>query len=139
MLGSRLLRATAIALPLLLLTGCPKQPRTVLVDGREVPYEEAARASFDRAEESFNKKEWRTALGLYEAFGKDFPKSSLADDAVYRMGVIHEQLNDIPSAGRAFQNLIANYPSSDLAGEARFRLGVAYFRAARALSALACC
>lgn len=132
MSGSRLLRTAAIALPLLFLTGCPpKQPRTVIIDGREVPYEEAARASFDKAEESYNKKEWRTALALYESFGKDFPKSSLADDAVFRIGTIHEQLNDVPSAGRAFQSLIANYPSSDLAGEARFRLGVAYFRAER--------
>src|SRR5205085_7991305 len=67
----------------------------------------------------------------YEAFLKDFPKSSLADDAIFRIGLIHEQMGDVPNAGRAFGRIVSDYPGSDLAGEARFKLGVAYFRAER--------
>ncbi len=125
-------RRSRLLLPLvaLLLAGCPpRQPRTVIIDGREVPYEEAAKMSFAKAEDAFAKKDWKTAIELYDAFFRDFPKSTLADDALFRTGLAHEQLNDIPSAGRAYQKLVVDYPSSDFAGEARFRVGIAHFRA----------
>lgn len=124
-------RFALAALAVLLLCGCPKQPRTVIIDGKEVPYEEAARDAFDAAEASFSKTNYKPALDKYEKFLADFPKSSLADDAVFRIGTIHEAMGDIPSAARAFERIIAEYPSSDLASEARFKLGVSRFRAER--------
>lgn len=116
---------------LLLLTGCPKAPRTVVIDGREVPYEEAARAAFANAEEAYQKKDFPTAIERYQAFRRDFPRSSLVDDAIFRLGRIHEIQGDVPAAARAYEKLIADYGSSDLAGEARYRLGLARFRGAR--------
>lgn len=124
-------RLALAALAILLLSGCPKQPRMVIIDGKEVPYEEAAKNAFDAAEASYSKTNYKPALDKYEKFLVDFPKSSLADDAVFRIGTIHEAMGDVPSAGRAFERIIADYPSSDLASEARFKLGVARFRAER--------
>lgn len=124
-----MVRRLSLVFVALLLAGCPRQPRTVIIDGREVPYEEAAKESFSKAEDTFAKKDWKGAIERYEAFLRDFPQSTLADDALFRTGLAHEQLNDIPSAGRAYQRVIVDYPSSDFAGEARFRVGIAHFRA----------
>jgi branched-chain amino acid transport system substrate-binding protein len=128
----RTFRIVAVAcVSLAVLTGCPKQPRTVVVDGKEIPYEEAAKNAFEAAEASYSKTNFKPALEKYEAFLKDFPKSSLADDAIFRIGLIHEQMGDVPNAGRAFGRIVSDYPGSDLASEARFKLGVAYFKAER--------
>ena len=131
MVAGRWLRVWMLAaLSTAFLAGCPKT-RTVVVDGKEVPYEEAAKNAFDAAEASFSKTNYKPALEKYEAFLNDFPKSSLADDAIFRIGVIHEAMGDVPNAGRAFGRIVSDYPGSDLASEARFKLGVAYFRAER--------
>lgn len=128
---SRVLPLSLLAFVLLLTTGCPKKPRTVVVDGKEVPYEVAAKQAFEAAEASYSKTNFKPALEKYEKFLADFPKSSLADDAIFRIGLIHEQMGDVPNAGRAFGRIVSDYPGSDLASEARFKLGVAYFRAER--------
>lgn len=115
----------------LLLAGCPHHVKTVVVNGQEVPYEEAAKQAFDAAETVYNAKDFKTALEKYEAFVRDFAKSSLVDEAIFRIGSIHEADGDVPGAGRAFQKIVADYPDSDFAGEARFHLGVAYWHAER--------
>src|SRR4051812_19401444 len=126
------LRRLLLALGCLgVLTACPKPPKTVVINGQEVPYEVAAKDAFSKAEDSYNKKDFKNAIERYEAFMRDFPKSSLVADALFRVGNSHEQLGEIPDAGRAFQKLISDFPSSDLAGEARLRLGVAYIHAER--------
>ena len=63
-----------------LLTACPHPPRTVVINGQEVPYEVAAKDAFSHAEDSYNKKDWKTALERYEAFQRDFAKSTLMPD-----------------------------------------------------------
>ena len=119
-----------------LLTACPKPPKTVVINGQEVPYEVAAKDAFSRAEDAYAKKDWKQAVERYEAFQRDFPRSTLVPDALFRVGLVHEALGEVPDAGRAFQKLISDYPSSDLAGESRLRLGIAYVHAERWVDAV---
>src|SRR5579859_708318 len=115
----------------LFLAGCPKAPKNVVVNGQEVPYEEAAKETFAKAEDAYAKKDMKTALERYKAFVRDFPRSVLVPDAIFRGGLILEDQGDIPGAERAFQKVITDYPGSDFSGEARFHLGMAYFKAER--------
>ncbi len=113
------------------LPACHRPPKTVRIDGREVGYEEAARAAFASAEEAFTQKDLRTALDRFHAMAQQFPRSLLADDALFRTGQIYEGAGDTPNAARAYQTVVQQYASGDRAGEARFRLGITHVRAER--------
>lgn len=63
--------------------------------------------------------ELSSALKLYNEFLKAYPKNSMADDALYRIGLLrYEAQGDKAKALKAFRTLIDRYPYSDMAVEA---------------------
>jgi len=69
------------------------------------------------------------AVHNYNALVRDYPESSLADDALYQIGLLrHDPMKDDEKARKAFEALLTRYPKSDMAPkatEALKALGVA--------------
>jgi TolA-binding protein len=62
----------------------------------------------------------RTAL---EAYRKDHPGDSRADDVAFQLGDLHESAGRIREAATEFENVVNGKPSASLALEAWYRLG----------------
>ncbi len=68
-------------------------------------------------------KDLKTAIKYYEKVAVEFPKSSLSDDSIYKVGEIYEKkLNDYKSAYNAYSRVIKKYSSGDMASKARSKL-----------------
>ncbi len=69
---------------------------------------------FENAERKWTEGDYKGALKEYEKIIEDYPKSTVADDAYYWMGVTYYlSLNRIDDALNAFQNLTDHYPGSE--------------------------
>jgi len=63
------------------------------------------------------------AVKSFNQLVKNFPKSSLADDALYRIGCMRQDsFNQPERARKAFSHVLENYPSGDMAVNAKARL-----------------
>ncbi len=61
-----------------------------------------------------------TAIKLYQDIVDKYPEDILADDALYRMATIYENiLNDKEKAKAAYEKLIDKYPASLFVADAR--------------------
>lgn len=58
-----------------------------------------------------------------EAYRKDHPGDSRADDVAFQLGDLHEAAGRIPEAAQEFENAVNGKPSAALALEAWYRLG----------------
>jgi tetratricopeptide (TPR) repeat protein len=66
--------------------------------------------------------EYEEAVNLYSTLVKDFPSSTSADDALYKMAVIlQEKLNQKEQAQELYKQLLLNYPSSIFTSDSRIR------------------
>jgi len=66
--------------------------------------------------------EYEEAVNLYRTLVKDFPASTSADDALYKMAVIiQEKLNQKEQAQELYKQLLLNYPSSIYTSDSRIR------------------
>jgi TolA-binding protein len=63
------------------------------------------------------------ALELYRTFGRTWPNSDLADDALYETVLLHYKAERYADATRALRSLLERYPTSDRVGEAYYWLG----------------
>jgi soluble lytic murein transglycosylase len=62
------------------------------------------------------------ANSLWEALHKNFPGSSLADDAVFAQAAIRRRAGDFAGDRTLLQDIVDHHPDSDLRQEALFRL-----------------
>lgn len=65
-----------------------------------------------------------TAIAILNQFIRQYPKSTLTDDALYTIARFRrEPLKDDDRARRAFTYIVENYPNGDMASKARSELG----------------
>lgn len=89
-------------------------PRSMYFLGRS--YEELSR-------HSLSKDDRAKALAMFDRMLASFPKHEWADDAVFRKGLIWQELvKDHPKAVVAFREVVSAYPDGDMVPEARKRL-----------------
>jgi tol-pal system protein YbgF len=72
--------------------------------------------------ESFAGESPDSAAVYYTEVAKNFPKSSRAPSALYKLGLLAERAKDPAAAKGYYQRVIKNYPASDEAALARDRL-----------------
>lgn len=78
---------------------------------------------------------WITCASKFEKVYKKCPRSSRADDAMYKVGNLYEDLygysnrnSDLDKAIQTYQSLIKRYRRSKIADDAQFRIAVIYDR-----------
>lgn len=74
------------------------------------------RLSQEKYERTRSPDDLEATFKAYNSFIKTYPKDSMADDALYRIGVYrYEEENNIVRAKRAFRTLVDRYPYGDMA------------------------
>jgi len=91
---------------------CCAGGRTVMVDGRAVPYEQAQNDSFGRARAALAAGSYDDAAALYAQFLTDFPDSELCDEARLRRGQALERAGKLEEAQALLQDLLEKYPTT---------------------------
>lgn len=64
-----------------------------------------------------------SAEAAYEAVIQEYPNSSVAPRALYRLGLLFERLGDMRTARLHWQRVVTGYPNSEEASLAREKLG----------------
>ena len=80
-------------------------------------------AMFAKACALYNLERHEDAVKAFEQLLKEFPKTKYADEAVYRIALCDQQLDDLSAAIAAFQRLLRDYPSSPFAEDSAFQIG----------------
>jgi N-acetylmuramoyl-L-alanine amidase len=70
------------------------------------------------------RKDIREAIERYQVLVERFPKSRLADDALYALGDLYKRTGNIRLARKAWEKIVKEYPKRDKARSARNRLKV---------------
>lgn len=102
--------------------------RTVMVDGRAVPYEEARADSFGRAREAQAAGRYDGAAKLYERFLAEFPEGDLADEARLRRGQSLARAARNEEAAAVLEELLEKHPTSRFKGPAAIELNLVQSR-----------
>ncbi|MBW1645212.1 MAG: N-acetylmuramoyl-L-alanine amidase [Deltaproteobacteria bacterium] len=86
---------------------------------------------------------WRAdlekAAGLYQQLLDKYPRSHLADDALYHLGMIESQLGHPEKAKALYRRVIQDFPDGDMAAKAKKRLVAAAVKASGRRQANASC
>ncbi len=69
-----------------------------------------------------NNQDRQLAIQHIEDFVRRFPKSAMADDALYHLGTFCEQWTDEECAHKAWQKLLSSYPASPMVAIAKKKL-----------------
>ena len=112
-------RPGAIALVLLLSCG---PGRTVRVDGREVPYEEAARAEFAAGKSALDEGNYDLAAQKLLAFSQKYRDSELVDEALFRHAQALSKGGKLQEAQAALQDFLEKRPTSPFKNAAAVEL-----------------
>ncbi len=94
----------------------------VTVDGKQVPYEEAARDEFAKAKASFDGGKFDQAAQQFSSFAQKYPDSELVDEAVFRRAQSFARGGKLREAQSALQDFIEKRPSSPFKGAAALEL-----------------
>ena len=100
-----------LAIVVLVLLACAPG-RTVTVNGKQVPYEEAARAEFNTAKASQDEGRYEVAAQQFAGFLQRYRDSELADEAMFRRGQALAKAGKLPEAQAALQELLEKRPTS---------------------------
>jgi len=79
-------------------------------------------ALFSKAEKLFQKKEYDSALKLYNEYILNFPKGYLAAEALMKIGLIQTALGKNDEARKTFEQAIGKYPDSFFALTAKVEI-----------------
>ena len=96
---------------------------------------ENVRKDFDNAWRSFEKKDYRAAIGRFKDFLKRNPKSKLAPSAQYAIGESYFALKEFDRAIVEFDEVRRKYPQSDRVAGALLRQGSAFAELGEKLNA----
>jgi len=72
--------------------------------------------------ETFAPEQADSAAAVYEAVVRQYPRSSRAPAALYKLGLLAEQRGDVSTAREYFSRVVVGYPRTDEANLARDRL-----------------
>ena len=90
---------------------------------REFPNDpRAADAQYQIAESYYAEEQRGEALSALELVARQWPSSARAAGALYRAGVIAEEMGNRSRAREYYQDVMQRYPDSDEARQARTRL-----------------
>ncbi len=108
---------------LVLLLACAPS-RTVKVDGRTVPYEEAAHQEFRRAKASLDQGQFELAAAQFGAFVQSYPDSELVDEALFRRGQALSRAGKLQEAQAVLQDFLEKRPTSPFKNPAAVELAL---------------
>ena len=83
---------------------------------------------YDTAYADYTAGQWSLAVQGFETYLKTYPKSELADDALYYVGESHSGDSRFREAVAAYERMIRDYPQSDQLPEAWYKVGITYER-----------
>jgi len=86
-------------------------------------------ALFYAGEALYARDKKREAAQMYARLVNEFPGDANAADALYALGVCHEELQDYPSAGKCYDMFLEKFPDHRLAAEVTMRKGETLFQA----------
>ncbi len=84
------------------------------------------KALFDKAGQLFEQKQYGAAAKEYEGFAAKYPRSQLADDALYAAGEAHLAEKRYNRAIDLFQQILDKYPGGDKVPHALLQQGIAF-------------
>lgn len=87
---------------------------------------EAIRKEYEAAWRSFDKKDYKVALGRFKDFIKKYPKSKLAGNAQYWIGECHYALKEFDQAILEFDAVRRKYPQGEKVPAALLKQGFAF-------------
>jgi tol-pal system protein YbgF len=98
--------------------------------GKESPSKkkQAEKLLYDEAFSELTRKNYKTATQLFQKFLKQYPKSSLADNAQYWRGECFFALGDFEKAILEFQKVIKKYPKGNKVTAAILKQGYAFIQ-----------
>jgi tol-pal system protein YbgF len=86
---------------------------------------------YDTAYADYTAGQWSLAVQGFETYLKTYPKSELADDALYYVGESYSGDSKFREAVTAYERMIRDYPQSDMLPEAWYKVGSTYERLAQ--------
>jgi len=93
----------------------PPRPATFSITSPEY-------SSYQTALSTYNARNFKKALELFEEVLKQYPQGKYADNCAYWVGECYYAQSDYPQAVAAFQK-VADYPNSSKADDAQFKVG----------------
>jgi len=100
--------------------------------GAKVKYPNAVqspwREEFNRAEKTFDAKNYKDAEKLYRDFLQKYPYNELSDKSEFRLGQIAMLAPDYPKAIALFQGIVKKSPDPAMKSKAQAKIGICYFR-----------
>jgi ABC-type branched-subunit amino acid transport system substrate-binding protein/predicted negative regulator of RcsB-dependent stress response len=112
-------RMTAVLVPFFLACG---PARTVVVNGRQVPYEEAARADFQTAKAALDEGKFELAAQRFGTFVQRYRDSELVDEALFRRAQAFSRGGKLHEAQAALQDFLEKRPTSPFKNSAALEL-----------------
>lgn len=74
-----------------------------------------------------SREQWQGAADMYARLVKAYPKSTRADETLYRLGVLYaNNLKDYQKSVEAYKLLIKKYPKSNYVIQSSFMIGYRY-------------
>ena len=98
----------------LILAGCPK--RVVVIDGKEVPVEEAAARKVAVAQRLQADGKAEEALGVYQGVVRDFPDTVAGGEARIGMAAVLVDAGKYKEAAAGLRKFLFDYPEGALKG-----------------------
>ncbi|MBS2020802.1 MAG: penicillin-binding protein activator [Deltaproteobacteria bacterium] len=98
--------------------------RTIVIDGRQLPYDQAAAESFAQARDAYAAGRYDESANLYTKFLETFADSELADEARLRRGEALAKANKTDDARAAFTDIVEKHPESHFKKSAALELSV---------------
>jgi len=97
----------------------------------EDPADFATRRLREEGQAREEEGDFRSALRSYRALVRDYPRSPLAPEAQFRIGVCLEEIDDLYAAFQAYQTLLEQYPGKGSLSEIvqrQYEIGEAYLQ-----------
>ncbi len=112
-------RISAVLVLLLLACG---PGRTVVVNGRQVPYEEAAQPDFQLAKAALDEGKYDLAAQRFSAFVQRYKDSQLVDEALFRRAQALTKAGRLQESQAALQDFLEKHPTSPYKNSAALEL-----------------
>ena len=112
-------RITAVVVLLLLACG---PGRMVVVNGRQVPYEEAAQSDFQLAKAALDDGKYDLAAQRFSAFVQRYKDSQLVDEALFRRAQALTKAGRLQESQAALQDFLEKHPTSPFKNSAALEL-----------------
>jgi ABC-type branched-subunit amino acid transport system substrate-binding protein/TolA-binding protein len=114
---------TRMLVAILLAVSCGSS-RTVVKDGRTMPYEEAAQGDFQKARAAQDSGDYAQAAKLFAQVAQEYPDSDLADEARFRQGQSLSRGGQLKEAQAALSDFLEKRPNSAYKNPAAVELGL---------------